>query len=371
MNRLFSVRTLSLALGFIAAIVTSVEYAATQPRPLIVGLVFLGCVLFWFLIISWILSLLTWLQSELVLMGRWPRVQWRPTAFKSATLVARLIGLAAPFAVALPQEGYRVLLNPERWALVPVTYYASLALIAVPLWIVIKIGASRLRGPERGTVLLGVAVVMAILLVGGMGWIGPGRLENTARTPVDQSMPTTLPESPAPTTTPIPEATATPTATPLPTATATPLPVLPIRLRVPSIGVSAEVVHLGVKADGSMQAPDGPEVVAWYTFSARPGSPGNAVFAGHVDWHTGVTGVFWRLRELQPGDEVYIDGQDGREFVYAVASSTLYPANDAPVKDIIGPKPGECITLISCEGTFVRSEHDYDHRRVVVAERVR
>lgn len=120
-----------------------------------------------------------------------------------------------------------------------------------------------------------------------------------------------------------------------------------------------------------MQSPAGPDPVGWYVFTAKPGAPGNAVFAGHVDWHTGVTGVFWRLRELEPGDTIHIEGQTGQEYVYAVTSTRLYPANNAPVAEIIGEKPGEVITLISCEGVFDRQTRDYDQRRVVVAQRVR
>src|SRR5262245_37391108 len=69
--------------------------------------------------------------------------------------------------------------------------------------------------------------------------------------------------------------------------------VKPVRMVMPRLAVDAPVVTLGVKVDGSMDSPDGPDPVAWYDFSPTPGNPGNAVFAGHRDWHTGVTGVFW------------------------------------------------------------------------------
>lgn len=146
---------------------------------------------------------------------------------------------------------------------------------------------------------------------------------------------------------------------------------LPVRLRIPRMGIAAGVVFLDLDANGIMQSPDGPDPVGWYTFSALPGLAGNAVFSGHVDWHTGVTGAFWGLRELRSGDVVYVDGQDGHEYVYSVATSKAYPENGAPLAEIVGFRPGQQITLLTCEGVFDRSTRDYDQRRVVVARRIR
>ena len=57
-----------------------------------------------------------------------------------------------------------------------------------------------------------------------------------------------------------------------------------MRLQIEAIGIDAPVVSLGVEADGTMQSPSGPLDAGWYTFSAIPGAPGNAVFSGHVDF---------------------------------------------------------------------------------------
>src|SRR5581483_9062002 len=90
----------------------------------------------------------------------------------------------------------------------------------------------------------------------------------------------------------------------------------PARLEIPSIGVDADVIELGLRDDGGMPSPQAPDPVAWYDFSPTPGNPGNTVFAGHRDWHTGVTGVFWRLGDLAPGDKVAVVLADGSEVDY-------------------------------------------------------
>ncbi len=144
----------------------------------------------------------------------------------------------------------------------------------------------------------------------------------------------------------------------------------PARLLIPSIGVDAPVIELGLRSDGSMPSPQGPDPVAWYDFSPTPGNPGNAVFAGHRDWYTGVTGVFWRLGEVAPGDRVSVLLADGSEVDYAVKLSVLIGSNDMPVDEVVGQTDDEIITLITCEGSFDPASREYDKRRVVWAERV-
>jgi LPXTG-site transpeptidase (sortase) family protein len=165
--------------------------------------------------------------------------------------------------------------------------------------------------------------------------------------------PTTTPEQPS-------GASFTPTPEPSSAAIA--------RLQIPGIGVDASVVTLGVDADGTMQAPSTPTDVGWYDFSARPGRTGNAVFAGHVDYIHYGPAVFWRLHELQPGDEVDVVLVDGSRFAYRVTSVTAYDDATAPVAEIVGPTAAQSVTLITCTGVFDSTAHNYNQRLVVRAE---
>jgi len=158
-----------------------------------------------------------------------------------------------------------------------------------------------------------------------------------------------------------------------PAATLTPVPApaftaLPARLIIGKIGVDAAVTVKGVEADGAMQNPDGPEDVAWYDFTARPGQGGNAAFSGHLDYRDYGPAVFARLRDLAPGDLVEVRLDDGALHRYGVTLSVLYPADTAPAQEIVGPTGREMVTLVTCGGTWQGRPRGYSHRLVVRAD---
>jgi LPXTG-site transpeptidase (sortase) family protein len=119
-----------------------------------------------------------------------------------------------------------------------------------------------------------------------------------------------------------------------------------------------------------MDVPDGPEDVAWYNFTARPGMGGNAVISGHLDYHNYGAAVFWRLKELREGDMVEVRLADGSVLRYRVSLKLSYDARTAPVPEIVGPTSKEVVTLITCGGTFDSGSRDYSNRLVVRAERI-
>jgi LPXTG-site transpeptidase (sortase) family protein len=142
----------------------------------------------------------------------------------------------------------------------------------------------------------------------------------------------------------------------------------PARLVIPSIGVDASVIVLGIDENNVMQAPQSGEQVAWYDFSAAPGSPGNAVMSGHVDYSR-APAVFWRLRELKPGDRLLVYGRTGEEYRYTVGDVVSYRTAGPPVEQILGATTYEALTLITCDGTFDPNARAYDHRLVIRAVR--
>jgi LPXTG-site transpeptidase (sortase) family protein len=156
-----------------------------------------------------------------------------------------------------------------------------------------------------------------------------------------------------------------------PTPVVTPVSNAPLdRLVIPKIEVDAPVITLGVDDQGIMQSPRKPFDVGWYDFSARPGTGGNAVFSGHVDFASVGAAVFWNLRELVPGDLIEVRLADGTDYQYLVVSNVSYPRDDAPIADIVGPTGKDTVTIITCTGTFNRDIHQYSHRLVVRAERI-
>jgi LPXTG-site transpeptidase (sortase) family protein len=140
-------------------------------------------------------------------------------------------------------------------------------------------------------------------------------------------------------------------------------------LRIPRIGVDAHVITKGIDASGVMQVPDNAHDVAWYDFAARPGSGGNIVLSGHVDFHGVGPAVFWDLGKLEEGDAIDVEAADGATYAYHVVGKGTFDAASAPVSQIVGPTAVESVTIITCTGVFNQSTHQYNKRLVVRAER--
>jgi LPXTG-site transpeptidase (sortase) family protein len=180
---------------------------------------------------------------------------------------------------------------------------------------------------------------------------------------------------PSPTATRQPEATSQvaeePDTVASPAPEATPFVGVDIaRIVVPDLDINAPIVTRGVDANGTMEVPDGPTDVAWYTFSALPGEGSNVVLAGHLDYVNYGPAVFYHIKDAKPGEEVRLELVDGTTAVYHVLDVTTYDEATAPVQQIVGPTDGDIVTLITCGGSFDRASREYDKRVVVRAERV-
>jgi LPXTG-site transpeptidase (sortase) family protein len=126
---------------------------------------------------------------------------------------------------------------------------------------------------------------------------------------------------------------------------------------------------MGVDATGTMEIPQSPSTVAWYGFTATPGTSGNAVMAGHVTWG-GARAVFNQLQALRSGDTIEVQTGEGG-IRYVVQRTYLVRPEQADIATIIGPRDGpQTLTLITCGGTFDSAAREYDHRVIVFATRV-
>jgi LPXTG-site transpeptidase (sortase) family protein len=203
-----------------------------------------------------------------------------------------------------------------------------------------------------------LATAALVVVAGAVAWVLAGNLGGgSPAAPELLAVPTAAPRA---------TATAEPTTTPVPSPTTAP----PVRLLIPAIGVDAPVTVKGLRSDAVMDVPDGPEDVAWYNFTARPGMAGNAVLSGHLDYHNYGAAVFWRLKELSEGDIVEMRLADGSVLRYRVSLKLSYDARMAPVSEIVGPTSKEVVTLITCGGTFDSGSRNYSNRLVVRAERI-
>jgi Sortase domain len=171
-----------------------------------------------------------------------------------------------------------------------------------------------------------------------------------------------------------------------------PVPV-PIRLRIPSIGVDLAVIGVGMTPNNVMDAPEGPpddpvwQEAFWYRGSAVPGGHSTTLFAGHIDDPLGRPGSFANIGRLRRGDLIVVhDNRTGLDVRFAVTGSTSYPLAATSSRAVLtrmygsGPVAGKGpqrsgdgrahLTLVTCAGVFQSSMGTHDHRLVVFATRV-
>ncbi|MCA9858359.1 MAG: class F sortase, partial [Thermomicrobiales bacterium] len=98
----------------------------------------------------------------------------------------------------------------------------------------------------------------------------------------------------------------------------------PVRLRIPSIGVDAEI-EITTVVDGVMTNPVDPWNAGWYESFSRPGEWTNTVIAGHRDWWGYGPVVFWKLGNVQSGDKIYLLGADSAGATHIVDSVQVVP----------------------------------------------
>ena len=143
----------------------------------------------------------------------------------------------------------------------------------------------------------------------------------------------------------------------------------PVRLVISGIGVDTSLVRLGLEADGGMQVPGDFGRAGWFAGGPPPGEPGPAVIAGHVDSRSGPA-VFYRLRELRPGDEVVVERADGARLRFLVERLGRYPKTGFPTAAVFGPVPTAALRLVTCAGDFDRARGSYRDNLVVFARLV-
>jgi Sortase domain len=140
----------------------------------------------------------------------------------------------------------------------------------------------------------------------------------------------------------------------------------PVEVVLPSIGVAAPLIGLGLMADRRLEVPEDYGVAGWYTGGPKPGQPGPAVIAGHVDSKQGPA-VFYRLRDLRPGDRIAVRYSDGTAVAFAVERSERHPKQAFPTARVYGRTDGPALRLITCGGEFDRGSGHYRDNLVVFA----
>lgn len=189
-----------------------------------------------------------------------------------------------------------------------------------------------------GRVLISVGVLMFAFVAYQLWGTGiqtaqaQQRLADEFASQLDQAPATTTTVTTTVTTTDVPTATTVegppPASTmPPPVISAPPVGDPVARLDVPAIGIEGKIVVEGVAPDDLTKGP------GHFPETPLPGQYGNAAIAGHRTTHGQ---PFFRIDELEPGDDIVVTTLAGR-FTYVVTGSTIVGPDDyslvIPAKD--------------------------------------
>lgn len=143
----------------------------------------------------------------------------------------------------------------------------------------------------------------------------------------------------------------------------------PVDVRIDAIGAESSLVGLGLNPDKTVAVPpvSQPKQASWYNLGPTPGAVGPAVILGHVNGG-GEDGIFARLHELKPGDQVKVARKDGKTALFTVTKLEQTPKNSFPTLAVYGDTPGAELRLITCGGSFDKGRRSYNDNIIVYAQ---
>ncbi|MFE9691370.1 class F sortase [Micromonospora sp. NPDC005806] len=135
----------------------------------------------------------------------------------------------------------------------------------------------------------------------------------------------------------------------------------PTTISIPRIGVNAEIMTLGMNADGTVQVPPLEQAMkaGWYSPGPSPGEVGNAVIVGHVDSAKLGPAVFFNLGSLKPGDTIGVARADGSTVTFTVDEVKSYPKTAFPAELVYGPSDKPSLRVVTCGGQFDQNAGSY------------
>ncbi|MER6910269.1 class F sortase [Streptomyces sp. NPDC000594] len=129
------------------------------------------------------------------------------------------------------------------------------------------------------------------------------------------------------------------------------------RIRIPALRVDAPLMHVGLDADGWIEAPppEDRDIAGWYQNGVSPGERGTAVVVGHVDNRTGPA-VFYGLGSVRRGDRVEVPRLDGRTAVFEVYGVEVVDKDAFPAAEVYGDTGHAELRVITCGGGWSRRD---------------
>jgi sortase (surface protein transpeptidase) len=133
---------------------------------------------------------------------------------------------------------------------------------------------------------------------------------------------------------------------------------VPVRLRIPALGLTVALTELGLNPDRTVEVPTDFQQPGWFRLGPTPGQLGSAVILGHVDSYRGPA-VFFRLRSLRVADRIEVSLADGTVTRFAVRSVATYLKRDFPARQVYGSHGERTLQLVTCGGAFDYGARSY------------
>ena len=144
----------------------------------------------------------------------------------------------------------------------------------------------------------------------------------------------------------------------------------PTSVSIPSMGVQASVIPVGLDDGGGVFVPEDVRTLGWYTASVPVAADqGSAVIVGHRDSAVQGAGAFSGIENLAAGEVIEVATGDGTMETYTVDEVRLVAKSDfASIANEAFAMNGEHrLTLITCGGAFDSAAGSYLSNVFVIA----
>lgn len=168
---------------------------------------------------------------------------------------------------------------------------------------------------------------------------------------------------------------ATPAPTPAPAAAPTPTPeptpyvqVKPVRIYFTASSYWSNVYPVGIVegTEAEIATVDNADDAGWFELGAAPRESGNCIISGH-NRKDGKMGVFSYLKEMEIGEEVVVELENGEFVYYEVMEIEEFAVEGFP-QEYLARKGPDRLTLITCKGDYSRRQQMSLTRVVVVCK---
>ena len=144
----------------------------------------------------------------------------------------------------------------------------------------------------------------------------------------------------------------------------------PVRIDIAAVGITARIGPLGLNPDGTLEVPTDFARAGWYTGRPTPGEAGPAVIVAHRASRRGGPGAFWKLPDVQPGQQIVVTRADRRRVLFSVERIEQHRKDAFPTEAVYGPTDDTVLRVITCGGPFDPALGDHYRDNVIVFARM-